>query len=127
MDFYMSNNNSAESFVKGLLFGAVTGVVAGILLAPKSGAETREDIKKLAEELKDKAEDAYAKARREVEKKIEQVKKAGGKIDETKYKSLVSEVVDELKKDATVTKSAAQKLGEQLSADWSMVKKELAK
>jgi gas vesicle protein len=123
----MSNNNSAESVVKGLLIGTVAGVVAGILLAPKSGAETREDIKKLAEDLKDKAEDAYAKARKEVEKKIEQVKKAGGKIDETKYKALVSEVVDELKKNATVTKSAAQKLGAQLSADWGMVKKELAK
>jgi gas vesicle protein len=122
----MSNNN-AESFMKGLLFGTVAGVVAGILLAPKSGAETREDIKKLAEELKDKAEDAYAKARREVERKIAQVKKAGGKIDETKYKALVTEVVDEFKRDAEVTSSAAQKLAEQLKADWSMVKKELAK
>ena len=122
----MSNNN-AESFMKGLLFGTVAGVVAGILLAPKSGEETREDIKKLAEELKDKAEDAYAKARREVERKIAQVKKAGGKIDETKYKALVTEVVDEFKRDAEVTSSAAQKLAEQLKADWSMVKKELAK
>ena len=122
----MSNSN-AESFVKGLLFGTVAGVVAGILLAPKSGAETREDIKKLAEELKEKAEDAYSKARREVERKIVQVKKAGGKIDETKYKALVTEVVDEFKKDAEVTSSAAQRLAEQLKADWSMVKKELGK
>ena len=122
----MSNSN-AESFVKGLLFGTVAGVVAGILLAPKSGAETREDIKKLAEDFKDKAEDAYMSARKEVEKKIANVKKAGGKLDETKYQALVSEVVDEFKNDAKVTKSAAQKLGEQLSADWNMVKKELAK
>ena len=123
----MSSNNSAESFIKGLLFGTAAGVAAGILLAPKSGAETREDIKKLAVDLKDKAEDVYAKARKEVEKKIEQVKKAGGKIDETKYQTLVSEVVDEFKSDAKVTKSAAQKLGEQLKADWNMVKKELVK
>ena len=121
------SNNSAESFMKGLLLGTVAGVVAGILLAPKSGAETREDIKKLAEDLRDKAEDAYAKARREVERKIEQIKKAGGKIDETKYKALVTEVVDEFKRDAEVTSSAAQRLAEQLKADWSMVKKELGK
>mgnify|MGYP000923007690 CR=1 FL=1 len=121
------SNNSAESFMKGLLFGTVAGVVAGVLLAPKSGAETREDIKKLAEEFKEKAQDLYKDARREVERKIEQVKKAGGKIDETKYKALVSEVVDEFKKDATVTASASQRLAEQLRADWGMVKKELAK
>jgi len=121
------SNNSAESFVKGLLFGTVAGVVAGILLAPKSGTETREDIKRLAGEFKEKAEDLYKNARKEVERKIEQVKKAGGKIDEEKYKALVAEVVDEFKKDATVTVSASQKLAEQLRADWGMFKKALVK
>ena len=122
----MSNNN-AESFMKGLLFGTVAGVVAGVLLAPKSGEETREDIKKLAVDLKDKATDLYAQATRELEKKIAQVKKVGGKIDEDKYKDLVAEVVDEFKKDAVVTSSAAQKLAEQLKSDWRMIGKELAK
>ncbi|HEY2004423.1 MAG TPA: YtxH domain-containing protein [Candidatus Saccharimonadia bacterium] len=36
----------ARSFWKGTLIGAVMGAVAGILLAPKSGKETREDIKR---------------------------------------------------------------------------------
>jgi gas vesicle protein len=121
------SHNSTESFIKGVLLGTFAGVIAGILLAPKSGAETREDIKKLAEDLKDKAEDLYAKARKEVEKKVASVKKAGEKLDETKYKALVTEVVDEFKKDAVVTSSAAQRLAEQLKADWNMVKKELAK
>lgn len=35
--------------------GAVAGVVAGILVAPKSGKETRADIKAKANELKDAA------------------------------------------------------------------------
>lgn len=120
------SNNSTESFFKGLLLGTVTGAVAGILLAPKSGAETREDIKKLAIDLKDKAEDLYNNARREVEKKIEQLKRAGEKIDESKYKSIVSEVVGEIKQDAEVTSSAAKKLGQQLRGDWNMVKGELS-
>lgn len=122
----MSNNN-AESFMKGLLFGTVAGVVAGILLAPKSGEETREDIKKLAVDLKERAEDAYMSAKKEVEKKVANVKKAGGKLDETKYQELVAEVVDEFKNDAKVTKSAAQKLAEQLKSDWRMIGKELSK
>lgn len=121
------SNNSAESFMKGLLFGTVAGVVAGILLAPKSGEETREDLRKLAVDLKERATDLYDQARKELEKKIAQVKKVGGKIDENKYKDLVAEVVDEFKKDAVVTSSAAQKLAEQLKSDWGMFRKELAK
>lgn len=120
------SNNSAESFIKGFVLGIVGGGIAGILLAPKSGAETREDIKKLAIDLKEKATDLYAEARKEIDKKIAQVKKAGGKINEDTYKSLVSEVVEEFKQDAEVTSSVAKKLGEQLRADWSMIKKELS-
>ena len=118
--------NSTESFFKGLVVGAIGGAVAGILLAPKSGAETREDIKHFAEDMKDKATDMYAKARKEVEGKIVAVKKAGDMIDEGKYKSIVGEVVDEFKQDAEVTASAAKKLGEQLRGDWTKVKKQLA-
>jgi len=39
----------------GAVIGAAAGLVAGILTAPKSGRETREDIKKKARELKGKA------------------------------------------------------------------------
>jgi gas vesicle protein len=41
--------------VKGMVFGGLIGVVLGILYAPKSGHETREDIRKSAEELYEKA------------------------------------------------------------------------
>ena len=34
------------SFVKGTIIGMVVGAVAGLLLAPKSGKETQEDIKR---------------------------------------------------------------------------------
>ncbi len=39
----------------GAVVGAVAGVVAGVLMAPKSGKETRGDIKKTADNLKKKA------------------------------------------------------------------------
>jgi gas vesicle protein len=39
----------------GAIIGAAAGVIAGILTAPKSGKETRADIKQKAAELKDKA------------------------------------------------------------------------
>lgn len=36
----------------GAIVGAAVGVVAGILTAPKSGKETRDDIKEKADDLK---------------------------------------------------------------------------
>lgn len=42
-------------FGVGLLFGAITGLAAGILAAPKSGQETRKDLKRRADELKSEA------------------------------------------------------------------------
>ncbi len=50
----------------GAVVGAAVGVAAGILTAPKSGKETRDDIKKKAVDAKDKAaltrDDAIFKA-----------------------------------------------------------------
>ena len=49
---------STGKFVLGAAIGAAAGVVAGLLTAPKSGKETRADLKKKARELK---QDATAK------------------------------------------------------------------
>jgi len=47
----------------GALFGAVAGVAAGILTAPKSGKETRADLKKKANETKEIASRQTKEAR----------------------------------------------------------------
>ena len=39
----MSDNRGSD-FIKGLFIGGLMGAVLGILYAPKSGKETREDI-----------------------------------------------------------------------------------
>jgi gas vesicle protein len=56
-------------FVKGLFIGGLIGAVLGILYAPKSGKETREDIAR-------KTEDLMARAREEYELALEKSKKA---------------------------------------------------
>lgn len=43
---------SKGKFALGALFGAIAGFVAGIVTAPKSGAETRADIKVKADGIK---------------------------------------------------------------------------
>ncbi len=58
--------SKSGKFALGAIVGAAAGVVAGILAAPKSGVETRADIKHKADELKSrantKAEEAKHKA-----------------------------------------------------------------
>jgi len=44
------------------LIGGLIGVAVGVLYAPKSGKETREDIARKAEELMDKAKEEYERA-----------------------------------------------------------------
>lgn len=56
----MAENHQSGSgglWVGGLLVGAAVGAVAGLLLAPKTGQETRKILKKSAEALPELAED----------------------------------------------------------------------
>ncbi|MEN6468066.1 MAG: YtxH domain-containing protein [Smithella sp.] len=48
--------------VKGLVIGGLIGAAIGILFAPKSGKETRQDIAEKADELLAKAKEEYQKA-----------------------------------------------------------------
>lgn len=77
----------ANKIALGAIIGAAVGVAAGILTAPKSGKETREDIKRKAEDAKVKvattrddllfkAEEATDDMRQKAVEKIETVKKS---------------------------------------------------
>ncbi|MCK9417213.1 MAG: YtxH domain-containing protein [Candidatus Dojkabacteria bacterium] len=115
-------DNSTKSFFSGLFTGLAVGAVAGILLAPKSGEETRGDIKKFAVDMSDKATDKYEEIKKEVERRLNEVKKAGKKIDWDAYKNMVNKVLNEFKEDGQVTVEIAEKMGTQLGRDWDMVK-----
>jgi gas vesicle protein len=56
-------------FAKGLVIGGLIGAVLGVLYAPKSGKETREDIAR-------KTEDLMVRAREEYEQALDKSKKA---------------------------------------------------
>ncbi|NJO42688.1 MAG: YtxH domain-containing protein [Cyanobacteria bacterium RU_5_0] len=55
----MSDNRSGTTglFISGLLVGAVVGTVTGLLVAPRSGRETRQFLRKSADALPELAED----------------------------------------------------------------------
>jgi gas vesicle protein len=76
----MSDSNDRNVmlyFLAGVGVGALIGAAAGILLAPKSGAETREDLVRKFDELKGKVQD-WAKTRKEGKQSIA----AGASTDE---------------------------------------------
>jgi len=116
----------AGKVAAGVAIGALAGAAAGILLAPKSGKETRKDIEKFAKDTKQKGIELFEKAKAEVAKKIENVQKAGKKIDGEEYKAIVGEIVESFKGSGKVTEEAAKKLGEQHKSDWERVKKQVA-
>jgi gas vesicle protein len=76
---------SKRKFGIGLVVGAVAGLVAGLLTAPKSGKETRQDIKKKAGDVS-----------REAGKQVEMAKQKAGDVADQAKKTVdrVKEVTD---------------------------------
>jgi len=82
----MSENNS--DLLKGLFIGGLIGVVLGILYAPKSGKETREDI---LSKGKEEYEKAVARSKSAYEEAVKRLKgleiSAKEKIEEIQSKA----------------------------------------
>jgi gas vesicle protein len=56
-----------EDCIKGFLIGGLIGAALGILYAPKSGKETREEISRTTQDLLEKAKAEYEDKRRKIE------------------------------------------------------------
>ena len=54
-------SNKSE-FILGLVIGGAVGAAVALLYAPRSGAETRDQLKQRGEELKDGAQDLVERA-----------------------------------------------------------------
>ncbi|MBW4647799.1 MAG: YtxH domain-containing protein [Kastovskya adunca ATA6-11-RM4] len=51
------SNKSSGSFIGGLLLGSAIGTITGLLIAPRTGRDTRQLLKKSADALPELAED----------------------------------------------------------------------
>lgn len=68
------SKNKAFAFGMGLLAGVIGGIVAGVLYAPKSGEESRREIKEAACELYEKHSPEIKEAKKQALENIDLMK-----------------------------------------------------
>lgn len=81
-------NKSTKKWALGALLAAAAGYVAGILTAPKSGKETRQDIKNAAEHGMAEAEKQLKKLHTQMNDLLGQAKSKAGNLKGTAQKDL---------------------------------------
>ncbi len=99
---------SAQKFAIGTVIAAAAGYVAGVLTAPKSGKETRQDIKDTASRSVTEAEKELKKLHTELNALLEESKQKGSQLSEKASKELdaLLEKAKESKEKARVLLSA---------------------
>ena len=73
----MADNDNGGSFMTGFLMGGIVGAVIGLLLAPKSGSQTRADLMDQSETWRIRAEEIAARVREGVAPVIEGMRESG--------------------------------------------------
>ncbi|OGK57142.1 hypothetical protein A3J15_00150 [Candidatus Roizmanbacteria bacterium RIFCSPLOWO2_02_FULL_38_10] len=131
-------NKKSSKFGLGLIFGMISGAVAGLLLAPKTGKKMRKELSKAANEIRDRLEESDIKTTvREIfddvtEKsfeifedsmdtlstKLSEVSEKWQTIDKEKYSTAVKEVIDQVKDIHKVPENTLLKLKKYLENDF---------
>lgn len=104
----MANNHTGRKLAIGALIAGAAGYVTGILTAPKSGKETREDIKEKAGEIKDQAVEELKKAQAELNKMLHMAKEKSMALNASAREGFNEAVIrakDARNKSATVLKA----------------------
>jgi gas vesicle protein len=102
----------ARGAALGVAAGAIAGAIAGILLAPKSGKETRKDIANYVHKMKDEI--------------AEQLEKAGD-FSKKKYNEVSEKVVGSYKKAKKITDRQAAEIKADLDKGYGKVKEAVKK
>jgi gas vesicle protein len=95
-------------YAKGMVIGLVAGLLAGVLLAPKSGKETREDIKNVAKEAAKKTEAQLKKIHVELSDLVSSA--------EEQFRKMSASAKDEAKSVLASAKKSRDQLANTISA-----------
>lgn len=79
----MANEHSGPGFGTGLLLGSIIGALAGLMLAPKPGEETRHQVAQKTAGLRIKAEELAVEARDLVREIVEEGRVVAERIRST--------------------------------------------
>jgi gas vesicle protein len=85
---YRKKDHTVRNVAIGSTIAAIGGFIAGVLTAPKSGKETRQDIKEGASKGVAEAEKELKKAHTELDKVMKQTKANSGKLNAAAQKEL---------------------------------------
>jgi gas vesicle protein len=97
--------NAGKKFAVGTIIAAAAGYIAGILTAPKSGKETRQDIKEGVEHGLAEAEKQLKRLHTELNKLLGEAKERGAEL-----KGKAQADLDKAVQAATVVKEKAREL-----------------
>lgn len=75
----MADHKDGAGFVFGLLVGALVGASIAVILAPQSGADTRDELRTRARDLQHKANDLVAEMKDDAGEWVEKGKQVIGK------------------------------------------------
>jgi gas vesicle protein len=81
-------DNVAKSVAIGSTIAAIAGFVAGVLAAPKSGDQTRKDIKKAADRGRGQAEREFKKLQKDLSDTVDETKNSTEKLSARAKKEL---------------------------------------
>jgi len=139
---YMVNNKSSK-FGLGVLIGAVTGALAGLFYAPKSGEKTRQEFKEKIDELQKlmkekeidkKVEEIFGKVTEESKKlywktqdelieTLAQLREKVDQIDKEKYLQSVDQVVEKFRKETKASVKTVNELKKRFINEWQKLPK----
>jgi len=97
---------STKRLFKTLMLGLAVGGVLGVLLAPKSGKQVRQDLKK-----------AYRATSKDIARRINEIED----ISQSKYEQIVEAVINEYKKLDPMTQEQIESLKLTLQNKWSEI------
>jgi gas vesicle protein len=97
---------STKRLFKTLMLGLAVGGVLGVLLAPKSGKQVRQDLKK-----------AYRATSKDIARRINDIED----ISKSKYDQVVEAVINEYKKLDPMTQEQIESLKLTLQNKWSEI------
>lgn len=97
---------STKNLFKGLLAGLAIGGLLGVLLAPKSGKQVRQDLRR-----------AYKSTSKDIAKRINNIED----ISKSKYDQVVEAVINEYKKLDPMTQEQIESLKAKLQNKWSEI------